>query len=264
MKKWIAGILLVVSVVLLSISIYFLMGMFLQEQKDNTLQKELQEIMNTNEDEPGEESSGNFSAQIDEGILKLHEENPDIIGWLTVEDTRIDYAVMYRPADKNYYLHRDFNGEYSANGSLFVSEDCVPGQSDNLIIYGHHMNSGKMFADLEKYKEEDFYKEHKEILFNTIWGSETYEVLAAFKTPVYTGNDFMYYGFIKAADKKEYQEFINACKDKSFYDTGITAVYGEKLLTLSTCEYSQSNGRMVVVAKKITQNRENGGLQNGK
>ena len=64
----------------------------------------------------------------------------------------------------------------------------------------------------------------------------------------------MYYGFIKAADKKEYQEFITACKDKSFYDTGVTAVYGEKLLTLSTCEYSQSNGRMVVVAKKITQN----------
>ena len=83
--------------------------------------------------------------EVDAGILALHEENPDCIGWLTIDGTRIDYPVMYRPGDKNYYLHRDFNGEYSANGCLFLAEECVPGNSDNLIIYGHHMNSGKMF-----------------------------------------------------------------------------------------------------------------------
>lgn len=69
---------------------------------------------------------------------------------------------MYRPGDKNYYLHRDFNGDYSANGCLFLAEECVPGDSDNLIIYGHHMNSGKMFADLEKYKDKGFYEEHQQ------------------------------------------------------------------------------------------------------
>ena len=182
--------------------------------------------------------------------MALHEENPDCIGWLTIDGTRIDYPVMYRPGDKNYYLHRDFNGEYSANGCLFLAEECVPGNSDNLIIYGHHMNSGKMFADLEKYKDEGFYEEHPTILFRTIWGNEQYQIFAAFTTPVYTGNDFDYYSFIKAGTVADYKKFVVSVKEKSLYQTGTTAKYRDKLLTLSTCEYSQKNGRMVLVAKK--------------
>ena len=166
----------------------------------------------------------------------------------------IDYPVMYHPEKENYYLHRDFNGEYSANGCLFLSEKCDPETSDNLIIYGHHMNSGKMFAALEGYKQQAFCEEHPLILFNTLHGKETYQVMAAFSTPVYTGNDFAYYTFTKAENEGEYQAFINAIMERSFYDTGITAVYGDRLLTLSTCEYSQKNGRMVVVAKQVKTN----------
>ena len=245
---------MIVSIILLTISIYFLMGMFIQERQDNQLQQELQELMQEKEDEPGENSSGDSFIEVDAGILALHEENPDCIGWLTIEGTKIDYPVMYRPGDKNYYLHRDFNGEYSANGCLFLSEKCDPEISDNLIIYGHHMNSGKMFAALEGYKQQAFYEEHPLILFNTLHGKETYQVMAAFSTPVYTGNDFAYYTFTKAENEGEYQAFINAIMERSFYETGITAVYGDKLLTLSTCEYSQKNGRMVVVAKQVNTN----------
>ena len=183
--------LLSISVILLTISLYFLIGFFMQERQDNQLQQELQELMQKREDESEEDASGDSLIEIDAGILALHEENPDCIGWLTIDGTRIDYPVMYRPGDKNYYLHRDFNGEYSANGCLFLAEECVPGNSDNLIIYGHHMNSGKMFADLEKYKDEGFYEEHPTILFRTIWGNEQYQIFAAFTTPVYTGNDFV-------------------------------------------------------------------------
>ena len=251
MRKWLAGLLFIVSVVLLTISIYFLMGMFLEERQDNQLQHQLQEVLQEKTDETDEDSAGDSLTQIDAGILALHEENPDCIGWLTIEGTRIDYPVMYRPGDKNYYLYRDFNGEYSANGCLYLAEECVPGDSDNLIIYGHHMNSGKMFADLEKYKDEDFYKEHPVIQFRTIWGNEEYEILAAFTTPVYTGNDFNYYNFIKAQKGEDYEYFIREIKRKGIYETKVTAFYGEKLLTLSTCEYSQKNGRMVVVAKKV-------------
>ena len=222
--------------------------------RDNQLQQELQELIQEKEDEPGENSSGDSFIEVDAGILALHEENPDCIGWLTIEGTKIDYPVMYRPGDKNYYLHRDFNGDYSANGCLFLAEECVPGDSDNLIIYGHHMNSGKMFADLEKYKDKGFYEEHPTILFRTIWGNEQYQILSAFTTPVYTGNDFNYYSFIKAQKGAGYEYFIREIKRKAIYETGITAEYGDKLLTLSTCEYSQRNGRMVVVAKKIQQN----------
>ena len=251
MRKWLAGLLFIVSVVLLTISIYFLMGMFLEERQDNQLQHQLQEVLQEKSDETGEDSFGDSLTQIDAGILALHEENPDCIGWITIEGTRIDYPVMYRPGDKNYYLHRDFNGEYSANGCLYLAKECVPGDSDNLIIYGHHMNSGKMLADLEKYKDEDFYKEHPMIQFRTIWGNEEYEILAAFVTPVYTGNDFNYYNFIKAQEVEDYEYFIREIKRKGIYETKVTAFYGEKLLTLSTCEYSQKNGRMVVVAKKV-------------
>ena len=188
----------------------------MQERQDNQLQQELQELMQKREDEPEEDVSGDSLIEVDAGILALHEENPDCIGWLTIDGTQIDYPVMYRPEDKNYYLHRDFNGEYSANGCLFLAEECVPGDSDNLIIYGHHMNSGKMFADLEKYKDEGFYEEHPTILFRTIWGNEQYQIFAAFTTPVYTGNDFDYYSFIKAGTVADYKKFIASVKENHF------------------------------------------------
>lgn len=257
MRHFVAGLLFVLSIVLLPISIYFLMGMYIQEKQDDALQEQLRDIYE-NEDGAQELPGWEYiltgkpaSFVVDAGLLALHEENPDCIGWLTIDGTMIDYPVMYHPEEENYYLHRDFDGNYNANGCLFLAENCEPETSDNLIIYGHHMNSGKMFAALEGYKEKKFCEEHSLIIYNTLHGKETYQVLAAFATPVYTGNDFPYYAFIKAESKRDYDSFIEAVKKRSLYDTGVTAVYGEKLLTLSTCEYSQKNGRMVVVAKKI-------------
>ena len=190
---------------------------------------------------------------IHSGLLALHEKNPDCVAWITIEGTVIDYPVMYRPNPKNYYLHRDFNGNHASAGALFIAENCDPDDSDNVIIYGHHMNSGKMFAALNKYKKQSFYEEHKRIVYETLNGQETYEVMFAFTTPVYTGHDFEYYAFSKANSAEEYDAYISACRERALYDTGVTAQYGDKLLTLSTCEYSQKNGRMVVVARKINE-----------
>ena len=114
------------------------------------------------------------------------------------------------------------------------------------------MNSGKMFAALDQYKDSAFYLEHPLISYNTLHGEEIYQIFAVFCTPVYTGSDFPYYTFTKAKDAADYQEYIRAVKERALYDTGIGAVYGDKLLTLSTCEYSQRNGRVVVMAKKIS------------
>jgi sortase B len=248
MRRFAAMILLAGSLFLLGMCGYILFGMFAQEQKDDALQEQLKIIY---EKEDGESTETTESPSVHAGLLALHESNPDCIAWITIEGTVIDYPVMYHPEEENYYLKRDFNGAYSANGSLFISELCDPADCDNLIIYGHHMKSGKMFAALEGYKQREFYEEHPLILLNTLQGLETYQVFAAFCTPVYTGNDFAYYAFTKAGTSDAYDEYVSAVKEKSLYDTGITAVYGEKLLTLSTCEYSQKNGRMVVVAKKI-------------
>ena len=202
---------------------------------------------------PDETSEPTSPPVIHSGLLALHEKNPDCVAWITIEGTVIDYPVMYRPSQKNYYLHRDFNGNHASAGALFIAENCDPDDSDNVIIYGHHMNSGKMFAALNKYKKQSFYEEHSRIVYETLNGPEAYEIMFAFTTSVYTGHDFEYYAFSKANSAEEYDAYVSACRERALYDTGVTAQYGDKLLTLSTCEYSQKNGRMVVVARKINE-----------
>lgn len=251
MRRWMAGFIFIVSVILFSLSVYSLMGMYIEEKKDEETLERVMELYENAKKKRGNKTGEEEAVEIDEGLLALHEENPDCIGWLKIEGTTIDYPVMYHPAKENFYLKRNFYGEYSANGSLFISEACEPKDCDNLIIYGHHMKSGKMFAGLEKYKLKDFYLEHPTVLYRTLYGNEIYQVIAVFCTSVYTQNDFPYYAFVKVNGKEEYDAFIQACKERAFYNTGCDAVYGEKLLTLSTCEYSRKNGRLVVIAKQI-------------
>ncbi len=254
MRPWL-GFLLACSVALSLLSGYVLYEIYLLDKSDETLQEELKGLYSEENvaQEPDRDDSQTAEPVpfvVDAGVLALHEENPDCIGWLTIPDTAVDYPVMYRPEDENYYLKRDFNGEYNDNGCLYLSEICDPQESDNLIIYGHHMNSGRMFAALEGYKTEDFCREHPLISFHSLYENSTYRVIAAFTAPVYTGNDFMFYTFSRAENRQDYQEFVHAVKERSLYDTGLSAEYGDKLLTLCTCEYSQKNGRMVVVAKR--------------
>ena len=111
-----------------------------------------------------------------------------------------------------------------------------------------------MFEDLMKYTKQDFYENHKTIQFTTNTEDSTYEILSVFYSRVYyksEQNVFRYYYFVNANNEKEYDEFVSNAKKASIYDTGVNAEYGEQLLTLSTCEYSQTDGRFVVVAKKI-------------
>lgn len=255
MRQWISKVLFVFSIVLLTISINFLMGMFREQQKENELNDSLRQIHEitelpdrTKDRDDSTEGAGSGETAIDAGLLALHEENPDCIYWITIPDTVVDYPVMYRPQDKDYYLRRDFYGDALSSGTLYLDEDCDPDRGDNLIIYGHHMNSGSMFAVLDEYKSSDFYEAHPLVELQTLHGEETYRIMAVFTTPVYTGNDFAYYEFTNTGKKEEYDAFVEECQSRSLYDTGVTAAYGQRLLTLSTCEYSQKNGRMVVVA----------------
>ena len=127
--------------------------------------------------------------------------------------------------------------------------------SDNLVIYGHHMNDKSMFAGLMKYADKSFWKKHNTIQFDTLTEKGKYEVVAAFKTEVYTDspNSFRYYDFVNAETADDFNAYIAKCKELAIYDTGVNVEYGDKLITLSTCEYSRNNGRMVVVAKKAAE-----------
>ena len=180
----------------------------------------------------------------------VYEQNSDFVGWIFIDGTNIDYPVMQTIDNPNYYLKRGFDKQYSSYGVPYVQENCDLELSDNCVIYGHHMNNGSMFADLCKYADEDFYREHKTIRFDTLAGFGEYEIVAAFKTVAYSEQGFKYYHFTRADSAEDFDAYIAKCKGLSFYDTGVSAEYGDKLITLSTCEYSRTNGRMVVVAKK--------------
>jgi sortase B len=183
----------------------------------------------------------------------LVNKNKKLIGWLKIDDTNIDYPVM-QTSDNEYYLEHNLNQEYDKNGSIFMDKDCdVLKPSTNLIIYGHHMKSGKMFGELDKYSDFQYYQDHRYIDFDTIYEKGIYEVMYVFRSRVYSEQEvvFKYYQFIDAQSEVEFNSNMNEMASASLYDTGVTASYGDRLLTLSTCDYQEKNGRFVVVAKKV-------------
>ena len=183
----------------------------------------------------------------------MYLKNKSLIGWIKIDDSRIDYPVM-QTVDNEYYLKHNFNQEEDANGCIFLDCNCdVILGNTNLILYGHHMNSGTMFSSIVKYGNKDYYEKHKIIQFDTIYEKGTYEVMYAFRTHIYNTDEivFKYYQFIDANSEAEFDSAMEAMSELSLYDTGVTASYGDRLLTLSTCDYQENNGRFAVVAKKI-------------
>lgn len=185
---------------------------------------------------------------------ELYEQNNDMVGWIRIEDTRVNYPVMQSPDSPDFYLTHGFDKGETDYGCPYVAEICdVSKPSDNLIIYAHYKNNGTMFTDLKKFKKQSFWEEHKTFTFDTIYEKQTYEIVAVFKTVVYTKSpsEFRYFQFADAKTPEEFDAYIAKCKERALYDTGVTAEFGDKLITLSTCEYSNKNGRLVVVAKRI-------------
>jgi sortase B len=183
----------------------------------------------------------------------LLNKNQKLIGWVKIDDTNIDYPVM-QTTDNEYYLDHNLNQEYDKNGSIFMDKDCdVIKPSTNFILYGHHMKSGQMFGGLDKYQDKSYAEKHPYISFDTIYEHGTYQVMYVFRSKVYSEEDvnFKYYQFIDALSETEFDSNMQEMAAMSLYDTGVTAQYGDRLLTLSTCDYQEKNGRFVVVAKKI-------------
>ncbi len=185
----------------------------------------------------------------------LYDLNRDFIGWLSIDGTNIDYPVMYTPYDPEYYLHRNFYGETDSSGTLFADYRCsFNPDSTNIIIYGHHMRSGTMFGRLVDFKDEDYLEAHSTITFDTIYRSGTYEIFAAFLSKAYDIDDdvFKYYDFINAYSAEEYYDYLANIKAISlYYNDSIAPEYGTGLLTLSTCDYTQDDGRFVLLARRV-------------
>ena len=187
-------------------------------------------------------------------LAEIYADNPDLVGWITIEGTVLDYPVMHTPENGEKYLYKNINGNFDVNGLPFIEDGCsMDPESDNIIIYGHNMNSGKMFASLMKYAKKDYWEEHPTIRFSTLYEEREYKIIAAFYDRVYYKYEdcFKFYQFIDAKDEAHFEEAISYFKENAEYDTGVTAEYGDRLITLVTCAYHVKNGRFVVVAREV-------------
>lgn len=263
--------LIILLVTILVASSYYVINNLMKEKKENDMFKNLEQeiidnVSNNVEDNlqnKTDKKAENNSNKIDQistqkskttnysiaDLKSLKIKNSDIVGWIKVDGTNINYPVMQ---NGQFYLHRNFYKKYSQLGTPFLQEDCSIKTSDNLIIYGHHIKSGKMFADLVKYQNYNFYKKHKYIKFYTQENGETkentYEICYVFKTTA-NENGFKFYSYTKFYDEEEFNFFVGNCRKRELYNTGIETKYGDKFLTLVTCEYSQKNGRIIVIGK---------------
>lgn len=187
----------------------------------------------------------------------LYKENPDIVGWVQIKDSIIDYPVMQTKDDPEFYLRRNFKKEDSLAGTPFLdAQSDLTRPSWNWMIYAHNMKNGTMFHTLLDFEKKEYYDKRKTFTFDTLdqyGGPAEYEIVAAFYTQIYPedSKEFKYYDYVDVTSEEVYNEYVRNIKAQSIYDTGITPEYGQQLVTLSTCSYQVEDGRFVVVGRKI-------------
>ena len=189
-------------------------------------------------------------AKVQDKFQTLRQKNPDVTAWLKI-GTQLDEAVVQR--DNVYYLRRDWQGKDNSNGALFLDQDTKwSTRPYTMMVYGHNMKSGAMFGNLTDYENYSYYEKHKEIILYTEGVQRNYEIISVFRSQVYKKSDnvFKFYKFFQADTQEEFDDFYNNIKALSQYDTGVTAEFGDRFITLSTCVYHVENGRFVVIAKE--------------
>lgn len=240
-------VILIIVLSMITIKIYK------RTKKDNDVL--IQNIINDNSIVVKTKINTNIKTERMIKLGELKKVNANIIGWIEIEGTNINYPVL-QGEDNSYYMTHTYNKEYSKEGSLFLDKDYdweLP--STNFLIYGHNnIGSSEMFAKLLNYEDENFYKEHSKIRLTTNNEDAEYEIIAVFKSRVYYKSEtdvFRYYYFINAENEQEFNEYVSEAKKASLYNIETTAEYGDRLLTLSTCSYHTEDGRFAVVAKRI-------------
>ena len=172
--------------------------------------------------------------------------NPDVVAWINIPGTSIDYPVVQND-DNKYYLDHDIYGESSKAGTLFMDyRMTLNGDDRHQIIYGHHLRDGSMFTDLMKYKDQSFFSENRYIYLDQLYTQETWEIFSAYVT----STEF-YYIETRFADDEDWLDFIKLFQDKSKFDTDIVMSADDQVLTLSTCTYEFDDARFVVHARRL-------------
>lgn len=239
-------IIFILSIVIIASSIYIVLYF-----KNNQDLKDESNLLNTINIDDSQVSHEKTERMLQ--VAELQKGNSDVVGWIEIEDTNINYPVL-QAADNSFYMNHNYQKEENTYGSIFLDKDydwSIP--SSNLLLYGHNLQNGSLFHDVLNYKDKSYYEEHPIIRFTTENKDSEYEIISAFYSRVYyksEKNVFRYYYFVNADNEEEYNEFVNNAKDASIYDTGKTAEYGDQLITLSTCSYHTEDGRFAIVARE--------------
>lgn len=239
--------------ILLVASIAYLIYYFYQQWSNKSFMDSLADNINEAITNVEQEKSDEAEQELLEKLQDLKKENSDLVGWIKISDTDINYPVV-QTTDNDYYINHNFKKEYNELGSIFLDKDCsITKPTANYLIYGHRSNGGQMFETLTRYKDEEFYKDHTNFQFATLDDVSEYKIIAVFQSQVYYKNQdvFKYYFFKDASTEEEFDNYVTNIKELSMYNIEETANFGDQLITLSTCDYHVEDGRFVVVAKKV-------------
>ena len=211
----------------------------LVEIKEADGAKEIAELRN-GEDTDGESNAPALTVRHD--IPLLVSQNSDCIGWLSIENTAVDYPVMHTPDRPQKYLRRNFYQQYSDSGVPFLDYRCTR-DSDNLIIFGHNMRNGTMFSALKDYLNDGHPASHSTILLETEDGAHEFKIFAV----VTVDKLDAWYSFIHAETEDDFNDAIQRIIQNAYYTDGDIPEYGDRLLTLSTCYGSTRSSRLIII-----------------
>lgn len=253
-KILLAVVILLVGV--LGFSTYMFLSTYIPQLKEQERFSELRDLIGEDEydDDVIDPASADSAASVKKSkYAKLFQMNEDMRGWLKVDDTLIDYPVMKSEFENGeYYLHRDFDGYYSFAGCLFIGQGC-DADSDSFVIYGHNMNNGSMFGQLDWYSDANYADEHCYIRFDTEHERRIYRVFAALRTQVYAEDEdvFKYYEAVGDLDEEGYNRIVSELYNLSLIDIVELPQYPSQIMMLSTCAYHTDEGRFVVAAYRV-------------
>lgn len=188
----------------------------------------------------------NLKPTIHKKLLPLLEINKEVIGWITINDTPINYPLLQH-SDNQYYLTHASDNSDSIYGSIYIDHRNNSDLNNlNTLIYGHNMNNGSMFHALVNYKDQDFFTAHPYISVSNLYETFTYEIFS-----VYVVNADTETISVKYKSNEDFLNYISNCQSRSLFKTNINLNEDDQIITLVTCSYELDNARTIVQAKKI-------------
>ena len=194
-----------------------------------------------------------FPAGILYDYALYYAKNPQTVGYLKIDGTKIDTPVVQADNDK-YYLRHDFNGNSTSYGAVFATYKANFKPFDrNTLLYGHNMFDGERFAALANYKSIDYFKKHPTIQFDTLFEKHLWKVYAVILTngSIESDNGYFFDFTFNNCSDACFEEYIAELDKRKLYDTGVDLLPTDTLLTLCTCTYEFEDARLIVIARMV-------------